>query len=191
MKEEIIIAGFGGQGVMSMGQLLAYAAMEEGKEVSWLPSYGPEQRGGTANVSVVISDSTFGSPVIDRPTSLIVLNNPSLQKFEPSVQPNGHLFLNSDLVTMKPDRDDINCWAVPAVQLAKGLGEERAAGMVLLGTFIAGTGILSRESLIKALTHVLGKRKSYLIPVNEKAISAGEELIKKTLSSEDAKNMVP
>ncbi|SER45301.1 2-oxoacid:acceptor oxidoreductase family protein [Salipaludibacillus aurantiacus] len=183
MKQELIIAGFGGQGVMSMGQLLAYAAMKEGKEVSWLPSYGPEQRGGTANVSVVISDSKFGSPVIDRPTSLIALNNPSFLKFEPLVKEGGDIFINEDLVTVQSGRKDVTVHLIPALTVANELNEQRTAGMVILGAFITKTGILKTESLLAALTYLLGKKKDHLIPVNRQAIVRGEKIIKKALSS--------
>ncbi|ADH99661.1 2-oxoacid:acceptor oxidoreductase family protein [Salisediminibacterium selenitireducens] len=176
MKEEIIIAGFGGQGVMSMGQLLTFAGMKEGKEVSSLPSYGPEQRGGTANVQVVISDEPFGSPVIDEPSVVIVLNEPSFQKFESRLASGGVLIVNADLVHSESARDDITVIRVPASTIAISLSEERAAGMVILGALIGKTGVLSRDALLEALEDVLGKRKAHLIPVNEEAIKAGEDL---------------
>lgn len=178
MKQELIIAGFGGQGVMSMGQLLAYAGMKEGKQVSWLPSYGPEQRGGTANVSVVISDEPVGSPVIDKPTSIIALNTPSFDKFEPTLSGGGDLFINSDLIDSISERKDIFFLPIPASQIAKSLNEERVAGMVILGAFITKTNILSKESLLQALIHVLGEKKRHLIGVNEQAIIAGANLVK-------------
>lgn len=178
MKQELIIAGFGGQGVMSMGQLLAYAGMKEGKQVSWLPSYGPEQRGGTANVSVVISDDPVGSPVIDKPTSVIALNTPSFERFEPMLIDGGDLFTNSDLIDLISERKDIFFLPVPAAKIAKSLNEERVAGMVILGAFITKTNILSKESLLQALIHVLGEKKRHLIDVNEQAIIAGANLIK-------------
>jgi 2-oxoglutarate ferredoxin oxidoreductase subunit gamma len=180
MKQELIIAGFGGQGVMSMGQLLAYAGMKEGKKVSWLPSYGPEQRGGTANVSVVISDDEVGSPVIDKPSSVIALNNPSFEKFEPMIKNGGNLFVNSNLVDLSSEREDISFLSIPATEIAKNLNEERVAGMVILGAFIAKTNILSKDSLLQALIHVLGEKKMHLIEVNENAIVAGEKFIEKT-----------
>ncbi|WP_280768259.1 2-oxoacid:acceptor oxidoreductase family protein [Salipaludibacillus daqingensis] len=181
MKQELIIAGFGGQGVMSMGQLLAYAGMKEGKHVSWLPSYGPEQRGGTANVSVVISDKEVGSPVIDKPTSVIALNNPSFEKFEPMLIEGGDLFTNSNLVDISSKREDIYFLPVPATEIAKNLKMERVAGMVLLGAFITKTKVLSKDSLLEALINVLGEKKKHLIGVNEEAILAGENLIEKKL----------
>ncbi|MBU9714270.1 2-oxoacid:acceptor oxidoreductase family protein [Evansella tamaricis] len=177
MKEEIIIAGFGGQGVMSMGQLLAFAGMKQGKEVSWLPSYGPEQRGGTANVSVVISDSKVGSPIIDSPTTVILLNNPSFEKFEKKVVPGGNILTNGDLVNLPCKRNDISLFSIQATTIAEKLGNHRVAGMVILGAFIEKTGILSKESLVEALLHVLGKEKQHLIPVNIAALESGMEMV--------------
>ncbi|UCZ52781.1 2-oxoacid:acceptor oxidoreductase family protein [Bacillus shivajii] len=177
MRQEVIIAGFGGQGVMSMGQLLTYAGMQEGKEVSWLPSYGPEQRGGTANVSVVISDTKVGSPVIDSPTSVIVLNKPSFDKFESVVQGGGHLFINADLIDQTSQREDIGVHHIPATTVAEKLGNNRVAGMVMIGAFIEQTGILSKESLLAAFIHVLGENKKHLIPINEDALNAGSDII--------------
>ncbi|MCD8511482.1 MAG: 2-oxoacid:acceptor oxidoreductase family protein [Bacillus sp. (in: Bacteria)] len=175
MQLEIVIAGFGGQGVMSMGQLLAYAGMNSGKEVSWMPSYGPEQRGGTANVSVVISDKEIGSPVVSTPSVLIALNNPSFEKFEPLVKENGIVLVNGDLVEATSNRKDIEFYSIEANKLAEELGNNRVAGMILLGAFIEKTGILTKDSLIHALTHVLGKNKAHLIEVNERALMTGEK----------------
>src|SRR3954447_8197864 len=127
MLEEIIIAGFGGQGVMSMGQLIAYAGMLEGKGVSWLPSYGPEQRGGTANCAVVISDEQVGSPLVTRPSTAIVLNNPSFDKFEPLLRPGGLLIINSSLVTRVSGRSDIEIIELKAIDIATDLGNTRVA----------------------------------------------------------------
>lgn len=177
MQSEIVIAGFGGQGVMSMGQLLAYAGMNSGKEVSWMPSYGPEQRGGTANVSVVISDKEIGSPVVSTPSVLIALNNPSFEKFEPLVKENGLILVNGDLVEATSNRNDVAFFSIKANTLAEELGNNRVAGMILLGAFIEKTGILTKDSLIHALTQVLGKNKSHLIEVNEKAILIGKEAV--------------
>ncbi|SDY85842.1 2-oxoglutarate ferredoxin oxidoreductase subunit gamma [Evansella caseinilytica] len=177
MVEELIIAGFGGQGVMSMGQLLAYGAMEEGKHVSWLPSYGPEQRGGTANVSVVISPQAVGSPVIDFPTSAIVLNTPSFERFAPLVRSGGKMFIQSDLVDCTTQREDIHCYSIPASSIAEKLGNQRVAGTVLLGAFIEKTGILSKGSLTAALNQVFGEKKKHLLPLNIAALEAGQRYI--------------
>ncbi|MDG5787632.1 2-oxoacid:acceptor oxidoreductase family protein [Evansella sp. AB-P1] len=173
MKEEIIIAGFGGQGVMSMGQFLTYAGLKEGKEVTWFPSYGPEQRGGTANVSVVISDQPVDSPVIDEPTAFLALNKPSFNKFYSHVKESGNIFINSDLITNYAKRNDVVIHEITATQIAQHIGNERIAGMVLLGAFIEKTGILSKESLYSALKDVLGESKKHLIPMNKKAILEG------------------
>lgn len=154
MLEEIIIAGFGGQGVMSMGQLIAYAGMLEGKGVSWLPSYGPEQRGGTANCAVVVSDEPVGSPLVTRPTSVIVLNNPSFDKFEPRVRPGGLLLLNSSLVVRASDRTDIKIIEISATDLANDLGNSRVANMILLGAFLECRKIVSIESVVESLKKV-------------------------------------
>ena len=141
--EEILIAGFGGQGVMSMGQLIAYAGMTEGKFVSWLPSYGPEQRGGTANCAVVVSEEQVGSPLVSRPTTAIVLNNPSYEKFEPMVRAGGLLVVNSSLISKMSARTDIRVLNIDATDKANELGNPKIANMVLLGAFLEETGILS------------------------------------------------
>ncbi len=177
MLHEIIIAGFGGQGVMSMGQLIAYSGMLEDKHVSWLPSYGPEQRGGTANASVIVSDEPVGSPVISRPTAAIVLNKPSFEKFEPMIRPGGVLIVNSSLIDSKSIRDDITIIEVPASELANELGESRVANSIILGVFIALTKAVSEESVIESLKKVLPERRHNLIPVNQAALEKGAELV--------------
>ncbi|OEF95540.1 2-oxoacid:ferredoxin oxidoreductase subunit gamma [Vulcanibacillus modesticaldus] len=179
MLHEIIIAGFGGQGVMSMGQLLAYSGMHEDKQVSWLPSYGPEQRGGTANCSVIISDEPVGSPVISHPSVAIVLNKPSFDKFEPLVSPGGILIVNSSLVDKKSSRDDITVIEVPASEIANEIGEPKVANSVILGTFLKLTNAVSPDSIIEALKKVLPERRHNLIPANKVALEKGAELINK------------
>ncbi len=176
MLQELIIAGFGGQGVMSMGQLLAYAAMLEGKGVSWLPSYGPEQRGGTANVTVIISDQMVGSPVVTYPTSAIVLNRPSFEKFEPMVQPNGLLIVNSSLIDLKSNRTDITILEIPASELANELNEPKVANTIILGAFIEKTKVIDPKFIIESLKKVLPERRHNLIPVNELALKKGAEI---------------
>ena len=168
MLEEIIIAGFGGQGVMSMGQLIAYAGMLEGKGVSWLPSYGPEQRGGTANCAVVISDEQVGSPLVTRPSTAIVLNNPSFDKFEPLVRPGGLLMINSSLVTKISGRSDIEMIELTATDMAADLGNSRVANMILLGAFIELTKVVSSDSIIESLKNVLSEEKHHLIEVTNR-----------------------
>ncbi|MFN7252161.1 MAG: 2-oxoacid:acceptor oxidoreductase family protein [Anaerobacillus sp.] len=178
MLHEIIIAGFGGQGVMSMGQLLAYAGMIEDLHVSWLPSYGPEQRGGTANVSVIISDQPIGSPVIQDPTVAIVLNNPSFQKFEPKVRPSGVLIVNKSIIDLKSSRRDITIIEVPATEIASGIGSARVANSVILGAFLQYSQAVPEEAVIKSLKKVLSERKQYLIPANQEALNKGANLVR-------------
>ncbi|MDD2502908.1 MAG: 2-oxoacid:acceptor oxidoreductase family protein [Clostridia bacterium] len=178
MLQEIIIAGFGGQGVMSMGQQLTYAGMLEGRNVSWLPSYGPEMRGGTANCNVIISDEQVGSPIVTHASAVIALNSPSLDKFEDAVVPGGLLFINSSLIERKSTRDDIQVFYIPANEIAEELGNKRVANSVMLGAYLAKAGGgVSSESIIEALKNVLGPSKQNLIPINEKALERGAELV--------------
>lgn len=176
--EEIIIAGFGGQGVMSMGQLISYAGMTEGKNVSWLPSYGPEQRGGTANCAVVVSQDPVGSPVVTAPSTAIVLNNPSFEKFEPKVRKNGLLFVDSSLVDRKSIRTDITVVKIDATNLANELGNAKIANSILLGALLEYTKLLSPQSILEALEKVLPPKKHALIPDNERALEKGSTLAK-------------
>jgi 2-oxoglutarate ferredoxin oxidoreductase subunit gamma len=177
MLEEIIIAGFGGQGVMSMGQLIAYAGMIEGKGVSWLPSYGPEQRGGTANCAVVISDEPVGSPLVTSPTTAIVLNNPSFDKFEPRIRPGGLLIINSSMVVRLSERTDIKIIEINATDLANDLGNSRVANIILLGSFLEYTKIVSVDSIVESLKKVLGADKHHLIDINKLALEKGASLV--------------
>ncbi len=177
MLQEIILAGFGGQGVMSMGQLLAYAGMEEDKQVSWIPSYGPEMRGGTANCSVTISDVSVSSPLISEPDTLIVLNRPSLEKFEQDIKPGGLLLINSSLVDRDPLRKDLRILKIPADDLAnEKFGNTRVANMILLGAFVAITKAVSLDSVVGALKKVLPEYRHNLIPLNRQALELGAEL---------------
>jgi len=173
MLEEIIIAGFGGQGVMSMGQSIAYAGMIEDKQVSWLPSYGPEQRGGTANVAVVVSDKQVGSPVVTKPNVAIILNNPSFEKFEPTIKPGGILICNSSLVTQASTRTDIRIVEIDATNIATELGNARIANMILLGALLQMTNLVKIDSIIESLKKVLDKRKHHLLDVNRTALEKG------------------
>ena len=154
----VIMAGFGGQGLMFIGKLLAYSAMKTGKHVTWIPSYGPEMRGGTANCTVVISDKEIGSPVITSPQALIIMNNPSLEAFQPQLKSKGTLFLNSSLITHQVTRNDINVIAVPANDIATKVGEKRTANMVMLGAYIAWTKVVSKKDIIEGLKGFFGKR---------------------------------
>jgi 2-oxoglutarate ferredoxin oxidoreductase subunit gamma len=177
MLEEIIIAGFGGQGVMSMGQLLAYAGMFEDKHVSWLPSYGPEQRGGTANCAVVISHDLIGSPLVSSPSTVMVLNNPSFEKFEPMLKSGGLLIVDTSLVTKDTTRDDITIIKINATEIAIELGNKRIANMILIGAFLEKTKILGMESIMESLQKVLALEKHHLLEVNHKALLKGTVLI--------------
>lgn len=181
MLEEIIIAGFGGQGVMSMGQLLAYAGMFEDKHVSWLPSYGPEQRGGTANCAVVISHDKVGSPLVSRPTTAMVLNNPSFEKFEPMIKSGGLLIIDTSLVTKDSLREDLTIIKIKATESAIELGNKRIANMILIGAFIEKTKILGMESIMESLKKVLSPEKHYLLEINETALLKGSHLVQEQI----------
>ena len=175
---EAIFAGFGGQGVMLMGQLVAYAGMYEGKNVSWVPSYGPEMRGGTANCSVAVSDEPIGSPVFSQPNVVVAMNRPSMEKFEPMLKPGGILFYNSSLIDIQPKRTDITVVAVPANDLATELGNARVANMVVMGAIIKKTGIVSVDTAMHVLTEkVLTGKKQSLVGVNRAAMDKGMELV--------------
>ncbi len=173
MLEKDIFAGFGGQGVLLMGQLLAQAALLEGHNVAWLPSYGPEMRGGTANCSVTISDKKVASPIVDNPTSLIAMNRPSLDKFEQAIVPGGKLFINSSIIDRQAVRDDIEVYYVPCSEIAIGLGQPKVANIAMLGAYVAVTNCVSADSVIEALQYKLGQRKAHLIPVNREALAKG------------------
>lgn len=178
MLEQNIFAGFGGQGVLLMGQLLAYAGMLEDKEVSWLPSYGPEMRGGTANCSVVVSDSAVASPIVTMATTVVAMNRPSLDKFEDSVLPAGKLFINSSIIDKKPERSDIEVYYVPCNEIAEELGNPRVANMVMLGAYIEKTKCVDFESVLQALLYKLGEKKAHLIPLNREALNKGAAAVR-------------
>lgn len=175
MQIEVILAGFGGQGVLFGGQVLTYAAMDNGKEVTWIPSYGPEMRGGTANCTVIISDEDIGSPLVRNPKAAIVLNLPSLEKYEPLVQPGGVLVANSSLINRGPQRSDITNVFIPANEIAESLGDKRLLNMVALGALISQLPVLPLEAIEKALEDHLPDRHKRLLPVNFKALRQGAE----------------
>ncbi len=177
MAQEIIMAGFGGQGIMLMGMLLSYAGMKEGKYVSWMPSYGPEMRGGTANCSVVVSDLPVASPVVTEPTTLVAMNRPSLEKFGPAVVQGGVIIINSSLVEKGSGRSDVRDLLVPANEIANELGNSRVANMVTLGTLVAATGCVSLEAVVDSLKKVLPEHRHDLIPVNKRALEKGFSLL--------------
>ena len=178
MKKEIMIAGFGGQGVMSIGKTLVEAGMAEDLEVSWVPSYGPEMRGGTANCSVILSDSTIGSPIIYKPTELIAMNEPSLKKFEADVVPGGIIFLNSTIIKVPVERDDVQVVEVPCDRIAAELGNPKVANMVMLGAFIEATGALEVATIQTMLTHMFTGPKAKLVPLNMEAMARGAACVK-------------
>ena len=179
LNEKVICAGFGGQGVMLMGQLITYAGMLEGKEVSWLPSYGPEMRGGTANCAVMVSDKPIGSPVItNNATTGIIMNLPSLDKFESDISSGGNLLINSSLIEKKASRSDLKVYYIPANEIAVEIGNSKTANMVMLGAYLELSKAVDVESIISALKKTLGESKAHLIDVNRKAIEKGAEFVK-------------
>ncbi len=175
MQNEVMFAGFGGQGIMLIGQMLAYAGMGEGKNVVWLPSYGPEMRGGTAYCTVVVSDKDIGSPIIDRPESIAVLNRPSLDKFHTKVRTNGLLVINTSLIEATTDRTDIDVLNVPANQIALEAGTGKAANMCVLGAYVGRTKAVTLDSL-RNLVRYQFKSKPQFIDVNLRVLEKGYEL---------------
>lgn len=176
--QKICFAGFGGQGVLSMGKMLAYAAMLDGHEVSWCPSYGPEMRGGTANCSVIISDELIGSPVVNKnATAAVVMNLPSFDKFVNVVKPGGTLIINSSLIDKKVERDDLKVIYVPANDIAKELGNVKLMNMIMLGALLEANNPVTHKSLIDAFTKVFGENKAKLIPINQQALEKGAEFV--------------
>ncbi|HNT30397.1 MAG TPA: 2-oxoacid:acceptor oxidoreductase family protein [bacterium] len=171
-------AGFGGQGVLLMGMMVSYAGMEEGKHVTWLPSYGAEMRGGTANCTVVVSDKPIASPVIQNPDVAVVMNEPSLAKFEPLVRKGGTLFINSSLVTGKSNRSDIRVVYIPATDAANELGTTKVANMVMLGAVVGDSGVVSVKTLHASLLPVMGMDKQKLEALNIAAMERGVALLK-------------
>lgn len=177
MQTEIIIAGFGGQGVLFAGQLLAYAAMDEGREVTWIPSYGPEMRGGTANCTVIIADEEIGSPMVRNPKAVIAMNLPSLDKYEPVVKADGVLVANSGMVNRDAARHDIRVAMVPGNEIAESLGDRRMCNMVLLGGLLANLPVLPLDAIERALQAHLPARHQRLLPMNVQALHRGAEYV--------------
>jgi 2-oxoglutarate ferredoxin oxidoreductase subunit gamma len=171
------MSGFGGQGLMMIGKLLAYAGLEEGKEVTWLPSYGPEMRGGTANCTVVIADEPIGSPLISSPKAALVMNRPSLEKFAPAVQKDGIVVINSSMITINSDRTDLHSFRIKADDLAAELGSRRSANIVMLGAYIGLDEVVSPETLVNAIEETFASKKQFL-EVNRKTFMKGYELAK-------------
>ena len=173
MGTEVLMAGFGGQGMLLSGKILAHAAMAQGLEVSWLPSYGPEMRGGTANVTVCISEKPIGSPLITNPRGLMVMNLPSLEKFAPKVRPGGVIVINTSLVSKDADRDDCTVVKVAARELAQEAGTDRAANFVMLGAYVGATSIVPPEAIEQEIAEEFAGRKAKFIPANQAAFRAG------------------
>lgn len=178
MKEtyEILIAGFGGQGVLSLGQILAYAAMKENKEVSWMPSYGPEMRGGTANCIVIISGKRISSPIVSKFDVAFLLNQPSLDKFENSVRKEGMLIYELSTVIRPPQRQDIEILGLPGMAEAEKLSSKQVANMILLGAFLERHPVVKTENVLSALRSVLPAHRQHLLGINEQALAKGKEL---------------
>ncbi|MDI6839327.1 MAG: 2-oxoacid:acceptor oxidoreductase family protein [bacterium] len=179
MRQEVIIAGFGGQGVIKAGVLLAAAAMNEDKHCTHFPSYGAEMRGGTANCSVIVSTDEIASPVITEPDTIIIMNEPSLDKFEPRLKKGGLLIYNSSLIHRKPKRDDIQVLAVPASEIAERLGTVKCANMTVMGAYVASTGAVSLDSIKAAIPIVFPKLNEDLITINKNALHEGATIVQK------------
>ena len=173
MEYQIVIAGFGGQGLLFAGKVLAYAALTEQRELSWLPSYGPEMRGGTANCNVIISDSPVGSPIVQNPNVLMVMNTPSLDKYEKTVVPGGKIFVDSSLVSRRVERTDVEAFYLPATAMAGDMGLPTLANMILLGALVKETGCIREESILSALKKIVPAKRANLIDANMKAVAAG------------------
>ena len=175
MTTQLLIAGFGGQGVLFAGKFLAYKGLIEGRQLSWLPSYGPEMRGGTANCSVILSDEPVGSPIVSKPDALIVMNLPSLDKYEGSVVSGGSVFVDSTLIERKLRREDVKAFYVPATALANELGTPSLANMIMVGKFIKETGAVSADDMEAALKKVVSARHQDMLKANLNAIKRGFE----------------
>jgi 2-oxoglutarate ferredoxin oxidoreductase subunit gamma len=179
MTEEIIIAGFGGQGVLSMGKILAYSGLMQDQEVSWMPSYGPEMRGGTANVTVIVSDERISSPTLTCYDTAIILNQQSMDKFESAVKPGGTLLYDPNGISHHPTRTDINIFTVEGAKLASDMGNTKIFNMVVLGAYLKIKPIVKLENVIKGLKKSLPERYHRLIPLNEDAITMGMKNVNK------------
>ena len=174
MQNEVKFAGFGGQGIMLMGQIMAEAAMKQGYEVVWIPSYGPEMRGGTAYCTVVMSDRPIGSPIIRNPKHLVAMNRPSLEKFASAVKPGGTIFINSSIISIDAGRDDVDAIKVPIIEIAKALGNVKTANIVALATFVSRSQVVDFETLRESVIKKFAKKEK-LIPLNMKALEEGKK----------------
>lgn len=173
---DLLAAGFGGQGIMMLGQLVAYSGIADNRHVTWIPAYGPEMRGGTANCSCVVSSEEIGSPVINHADIGVIMNQPSLEKFAPKVKSGGYIVYNSDLVHYDNPRDDVTVLPIPAQSNAAELGSDRVANIIMLGVLVEATGIISEDAAIEIIKHKLGTRKPKFLPMNLKAFEKGKEL---------------
>jgi len=178
MNEEIIIAGFGGQGVLSMGKILAYSGIMQDMEVSWMPSYGPEMRGGTANVTVILSDDRISSPILTKYDTAIILNQQSMDKFEPMVKPGGLLLYDTNGISRHPERKDIRIFKVEATKEAASMGAARAFNMIVLGAYLKINPIVNTDNVSKGLEKSLPERHHHLIPMNIEGFKRGLEIVK-------------
>ena len=181
MLEELIVAGFGGQGVLSMGMTLAYAGMVEDKEISWMPSYGPEMRGGTANCIAIISDAKISSPIISEFDSAIILNQPSMEKFESRIKPGGLLIYESSNILKPSSRTDIEIIGIPAATEAVKMKNSKILNMIMLGAYLERKPVVKVDSIIEALKKVLPERYHNLLPINKDALNRGAELVEKEM----------
>lgn len=186
MLHEITMAGFGGQGIMLMGQLLAYAGMLEGKQVSWMPSYGPEMRGGTANCTVIVSTEKVGSPILSEFTAVIAMNKPSLDKFEAKLKPGGLLIYNSTLIDKKPGRTDVEIIPVAANEIAAQVGLAKMANIVVLGALVGRTGLVEMDSIMKSLRKVLEGKSEDVFKLNEEALNRGKAVAASSMAYAEA-----
>lgn len=177
MQTEITIAGFGGQGVLFAGQLLTYAAMDEGRDVTWIPSYGPEMRGGTANCTVIIADEEIGSPLVRNPQAAVAMNLPSFDKYEPTVKTGGVLVVNASIINRPASRTDIRVVLIPGNEIAESLGDRRMTNMVLIGGLLANLPVLPLEAVERALKAHLPARHQRMLPMNIQALHRGAEFV--------------
>ena len=173
MNKQILIAGFGGQGILFSGKFLAYEGLIDNKEVSWLPSYGPEMRGGTANCSIILSDTKIGSPIVDKPDILIAMNSPSLEKYENATVSGGQIFIDSSLIDKKVERKDVEVHYIPATKIASDENLAGLANMIMIGMMIKKSGIIPYENIEKAMSKVVSAKKQNLFDLNMKAVQIG------------------
>jgi len=186
MQHEIVISGFGGQGALFAGQLLAYAAMDSGKHVTWIPSYGPEMRGGTAHCTVIVSDEEIGSPLVRNPTTAIVLNNPSMEKYQKLVKEQGYLLINRSLINIPAVRANIHAVDIPANDEAAALGNAKMLNVIMLGALIGCTEVVSLEAVEGALESHLPERHRHLLALNKAALQRGLEIARQQMAQQPA-----